>query len=339
MLLACWLLLAVLYALPRAEATPVNAVKNPGFELGTLYWTFSEGASLDEGFAHSGNYSAKIAYSDYIEQVFVPPINSSQVVSFTFWTTRGEGTGGSAPLYISWTFDRRGSDGGINAGTDVDQDNVPVGEWVKIDITEVFLEKAEGRGLVSFSFFRASDNWLQWWIDDVSLLVEAPSQSSQDYGGSLPSNVYFRLSNVDLGAVSPGSTVSFNIPLEASSIAVVSTVRFEGEGFEWFTVKDVLPKAYPSKANIPATLTVPKNAGARAYNVKVSVAAVVGGYTVSSMATVSFSVGMGGSAYDAVHGFLEAVKVAFQRLLGNPLMLWLLILLVLILSYYSLRRR
>jgi hypothetical protein len=252
MLLACWLLLAVLYALPRAGASAVNVVKNPGFELGALYWSLSSGASIAEEFAHSGNRSATMAYSAYIAQVFDPPVPSSQVVSFTFWTTRGEGSGG--PLYISWTFNQTGSDGGIDAGTAVYPDDVPVGEWVKIDLTEEFMEKAEGRGLVSFSFFRASDNWLQWWMDDVSILVEQPSQQSQDEGG---------------------------VP------------------FPW-------PPPPYQPPTPPKGESQPNDIGA-----------VINEW---------------------IGNFVESVRLAWQRLMGNPSILLLLIILVLILAYYALRR-
>ena len=247
--------LIAIFHTPSALGGYVECFVNGGFEQGFEGW-FNQGAGIDDTTAHSGNKSATVAYSQFCSQYFDPAIPSWLVVSFTFWVKRAEGSGNS--LGISVEFNETDWRGRLDAYTAISQYDVPAdGQWHLINLTDWLLEVSESRGITRIVFGCGSYNWLQWWVDDFSLLLymEEPSNENGENGG--------------------------------------------------------IPIPWPPPPYKPPTPPEGESGGE----------------------------GIGGVINEWLRQFAESVRLAWQRLTGNPAILLLLLLMVLALGYYALRRR
>jgi hypothetical protein len=325
-------------------ATKVNAaseqIVNGGFESGDLSgWTIENGeVEVIDFWSHSGNYSAclpgSLSYSG-ISQNFS---GVTAVSKLELWAMCYNSL--SQHIYVNVTY----SDDSVQK-IDCGVVNQPGGEFKEFDITT---QLTVGKTIVKIVVWQQSG--YDMYVDDVSLIGEKASQGSQgNDGGTLPNySVRFGLSDVNLGSVSSGREIRFNMPFVASASVTISIVRLEGDGADWVRLIDVLPKTFPASSSLQMVLKIPGNATAKAYTVRVAATASVSGYTVSDSAEIHFTVGYGPietisgfieNAEGVLRDFIENAKATVTRLLGDPRILWLFILLVIILAYYSLRKR
>jgi hypothetical protein len=320
---------------PSALGRYVECVVNGGFEQDFDGW-FNQGAEIDNETAHSGSKSATVAYSQSFSQYFDPAVPSGFVVAFTFWVKRAEGSGNS--LGITVEFNEEDGQGRKDAYTFVSQTDVPADDqWHFINLTDWLSEVSEFRGITRIVFGCGSYNWLQWWVDDVSLLLY---EEEEEPPSTIPSDVTFNIQSVDVGVVAPGSSKPVSLPFTASSPFVLTNFRLEGNAASYVEPSFLTPKQFSRSGSFQLFLKVPSDAQSGTYTVKVYATANVGGYMVSSSAILTFKVESGaGSIVDFFGHFMESVKLAWERLTGNPGILLLLLLMVLALGYYALRRR
>ena len=172
-----------------------------------------------------------------------------------------------------------------------------------------------------------------------------------------PSSNAFHLDDVDLGTLSPGESRTFNMTFTFTDwMLVLQSIRFTGPstGFtvSWFVVNDALPKTYFNTffgsivgANqIVLTVTAPSDAAPGTTGSFYATASTGSG--LSSTATISYKI-QGTSVLDRLtnlkNGLGDIGKAAGEaiktlvRLLGNPWILLILILLIVAIAYYSLK--
>jgi hypothetical protein len=312
-----FLCLTACFYTPPALGRYVERVVNGSFEQGFDGW-FNQGAGIDNETAHSGSKSATVAYSQFFSQYFTPAVPSWFVASFTFWVKRAEGSGNS--LGITVEFDEEDWRGRLDAYTSVSQTNVPADDqWHFINLTDWLSEVSESRGITRIVFGCGSYNWLQWWVDDVSLLLyEEEEEPPSEPPSTIPSDVTFNIQSVDVGVVAPGGSKPVSLPFTASSPFVLTNFRLEGNGASYVEPSFLTPKQFSSRGSFQLFLKVPSDAQSGTYTVKVYATANVGGYMASSSATLTFKVESGaGSIGDFFGHFMESVKLAWKRLTGN----------------------
>jgi hypothetical protein len=121
---------------------------------------------------------------------------------------------------------------------------------------------------------------------------------------------------VDLGSVSPGSTVNFTIVLYCNQTAKIVNVEFKAKA-EWFTVLDQLPlDVVKGNSTIRASLSVPPNIQG-VYSIPFSVTGMIEGTSLTANSYVKFTVGTAAqvSALDKVMGYFSDPLVILLLLL------------------------
>jgi hypothetical protein len=121
---------------------------------------------------------------------------------------------------------------------------------------------------------------------------------------------------VDLGSISPGSTVNFTIILYCNQTAKIVNVEFKAKA-EWFTVLDQLPlDVVKGNSTIRASLCVPPNIQG-VYSIPFSVTGMIEGTSLTANSYVKFTVGTAAQA-----GILNQIMGYFS----DPLVILLLLL-------------
>ena len=179
----------------------------------------------------------------------------------------------------------------------------------------------------------------------------------------------FHLEDVDLGTLSPGESRTFNMTFTFTDwMLILQSLRFTdpSTGFtvSWFVVNEALPKTYfntffnsyinqvVGTNQIVVTVTAPADAVAGTTGSFYATGSTDAG--LSSTATISYKI-QSTSIWDKFKDFPDSVSRQFRewlngagqavgqaveeikRLLGNPWILLILIVLVLAIAYYSLR--
>ena len=153
----------------------------------------------------------------------------------------------------------------------------------------------------------------------------------------------FRVRHVDLGALSPGSTIEFNLTVEFDAYSVIINRIEWDENEEWFRILDSLPKtcnrlAAIGEASIRIQLSIPEDAEGQ-YDIAFTVYGSSYGRQLQSGGSISFTVLPPQKSPIPIPQQLEEIARVLQRALGNPIIVGLLIAAVAWLSYYSLRKR
>lgn len=159
-----------------------------------------------------------------------------------------------------------------------------------------------------------------------------------------PAPMTFRAQLVTLGEVAPGSTKNFAITVLFDIQAItVKKIEFQVKG-DWFTVLEPLPKQASRGMEAIGTCTIqvqlktPTNVMGY-YNVPFIVTAEnMQGQTITTASYVTFTLTAAPQITETTltaGGFMEAI----QRLLGNPLIMAILLIMIIWLATYALKKR
>ena len=132
----------------------------------------------------------------------------------------------------------------------------------------------------------------------------------------------------DLGRIEPDSTVNFTIPIHCNQTAKIVNVEFQLKS-EWFTILDKLPfDITKGNSTLKVQLKTPANVQG-VYSIPVSITGMIKGTSLTANSYVKFTVETARET-----GVLEQ----FLGYLGDPLVLFLILVTVLIVAASRPRR-
>lgn len=189
------------------------ALKNGGFENDFNGWINSY-SEISTTVYHSGLKSCYQTYSQNVYQYFSSAISIDSISNFTCWIKKGSGDGNEYVLFYT-----TGTSGNYLIGH-----GSAAQDWHKVDLLAAYVASGSSGDLLGIGFVRMDDNFVDYWIDDVTLLTNfectvSPDTASliigqtQDFtcsalGGSSPYSYQWYLNGTAIGSNS--STYTFN---------------------------------------------------------------------------------------------------------------------------------
>lgn len=159
-------------------AYAAEEVTNGGFEVGDGFdgWT-SYAAVINSTFSHTGTNSSEFEYSDSLDQVYSPEIQSNLTTEFGFWLARGDDDGAIHPFRLECTWNTTFG-GSFNEMIVFDENNCSVKfTWYYMDVTDWFNAEHADRWLEQIDFGCGTGGFTTYHLDDVSLVTGAPPSS------------------------------------------------------------------------------------------------------------------------------------------------------------------
>jgi len=214
-LLVSLMLVGMLVALPvpKVYAVAEEHVVNGGFENDFNGWINSY-SEISTTVYHSGLKSCYQTYSQYVSQDFSSAISIYSISNFTCWIKKGSGDGNEWVYFITTGISGNYLVGHGSAAQD----------WHKVNLLTAYAASGSTGNLLGISFVRIDDNFVDYWIDDVTLLTNYECTVSPDTasliigqtqnftctasGGSIPYFYEWYLNGAAVGSNSP--TYTFN---------------------------------------------------------------------------------------------------------------------------------
>jgi hypothetical protein len=170
-LLVSLMLVGMLVALPvpKVYAVAVEHVVNGGFENDFNGWINSY-SEISTTVYHSGLKSCCQTYSQNVYQYFSSAISIDSISNFTCWIKKGSGDGNEYVLFYTTGISGNYLIGHGSAAQD----------WHKVDLLTAYAGSGSTGDLLGIGFVRMDDNFVDYWIDDVTLLTNFGCAVSPD---------------------------------------------------------------------------------------------------------------------------------------------------------------